>query len=118
MAPRLVLAIAFGSLFLACGGGTEDVSVSPKVEQTEKGDAIALCLALTESGETDGETDAAIEAASMGTDWGRSTAQALVQGDGLQEPAMDTLVAKIRETGANDDSLDCALIEGFWGIGE
>ncbi|MCP4808748.1 MAG: hypothetical protein GY913_16135 [Proteobacteria bacterium] len=115
MAPRLFLAIAFGSFILACGGGSEDVA---PVEATEKSDAIALCLALTESGETDAETDAAISAAAVGTDWGRTTAAELVKGEGLQEPAMDVLVAKIRETGANEDSLDCALIEGFWGLGE
>lgn len=122
MAPRLFLAIAFGSFILACGGGSEDVNVNytaPSVAvSTEKSDAIALCLALTESGETDAETDAAISAAAVGTDWGRTTAAELVKGDGLQEPAMDVLVAKIRETGANEDSLDCALIEGFWGLGE
>lgn len=114
---RVSLAIAFGLLVLACSGGTsEDVTVAP--EATEKQDAIALCLALTESGETDAETDAAIAAAPMGTDWGRQTAELLVQGDELQEPAMDLLVAKIRETGANDESIDCALIEGFWSVGE
>ena len=115
MAPRLFVAIAFGSLILACGGPSDDVT---PVVSTEKDDAIALCLALTESGETDAETDAAIAAAAVGTEWGRKTAADLVDGDGLQEPAMDVLVAKIRETGANDDSLDCALIEGFWGLGE
>jgi len=115
---------------LACGGGeVEDISIDvPEVAEVEapaaagdageKSDVEAICVAITESGETDAETDAALASASVSTDKGKALAAKLQEGDVLPDDGMDELIEWIRATGAQESSLDCALIEGLWSLGE
>ena len=40
----------------------------------------------------------------------------LQAGDGPTDAVQKAFVAKIKETKASEGSLDCSLIEGFWGM--
>lgn len=106
----LVPGALFVGMALACGGGSSEPE-----PPSEKADAKALCKAIGESGETDAETDAALAAAPVTTDWGTSMAASLQEGDGITPEAQKAFVDKIKETKASEESLDCSLIEAFWG---
>jgi hypothetical protein len=124
----LIGGAALVAMALACGGGeVEDISIdvpaavdAPEASgsSAEKSDVEALCVAITESGETDAETDAALADAKVTTDKGKALAVSLQEGDVLPDAPMDELIDWIRATGAQESSLDCALIEGLWSLGE
>ena len=121
---------ALVAMALACGGGevedieidvpaaTEDAPKEAAGSSDEKSDVEAICVAITESGETDAETDAALAGAKVSTEKGKALAAALQEGDTLPDAPMDELIEWIRATGAQESSLDCALIEGLWSLGE
>ena len=121
---------ALVAMALACGGGdVEDIQIdvpdvdveapaAPAGDAGEASDVKAICVAITESGETDAETDAALAAASVSTEKGKALAAALQEGDVLPDAGMDELIEWIRATNAQEDSLDCALIEGLGSLGE
>ena len=107
---HLIAATALIGIALACGGEPEPPS--------EGKDAKALCKAFLseEAGDADTTTDLAVAAASVETDWGRTMQADLMVGDGPTDAVQKAFVGKIKETKASDGSLDCALIEGFWGM--
>jgi hypothetical protein len=107
---HIIAATAIAGIALACGGEPEPPS--------EGKDAKALCKAFLseEAGDADSTTDAAVAAATVETDWGKSMQTDLQAGDGPTEAVQKAFVAKIKETKASEGSLDCSLIEGFWGM--
>lgn len=109
MSKKILLpAAALIGFTLACGSGEP-----PPPSELE--DTKDLCEAILESDEGDAATDAAINGLTLGTPWGQDMQGKLTAGDEMAPEAMDALVAKIKETKASDESLDCTLIEGLWG---
>ncbi|MED5371313.1 MAG: hypothetical protein VX899_09880 [Myxococcota bacterium] len=110
---HVLFATVLGGLALACSGG-ESTPEPP----SEKADAKALCAAFLseDAGDDDASIDASVAGATVTTEWGKKMQTDLQAGDGPSTEVQKAFVDKIKETKASEESLDCSLIESFWGL--